>query len=223
MILYYLDLISQKTAWRAYSISQEVITIKGDIKSMFHQIQIPPRDRDKLRFLWWENGELSNALIDYQMCVHLFGTVCSPGCANIALKQTAVVFKDNLDQNTVDVINNCFCVVDCLASSTSVKEAERLFKEVSELLMKGGFKITKWLSNSREVIKTVSKSDRSTKLENLDLCSADLPKERALGLWWDAEKDALCFSVQVKTKPLTRRGILSVVNSIYDLLVLVHQ
>ena len=194
----------------------EVIAIEGDIKSMFHQIQIPPRDRDKLRFLWWENGELSNALIEYRMCVYLFGTVCSPSCANFALKQTAVDFKGNFDQNTIDVINNCFYVDDCLASSPSVKEAERLLKEVSELLMKGGFKITKWVSNNREVIRTLPKSDRSTNLQNLDLCSADLPKERALGLWWDAEKDTLCFRVQVKTKPLTRRGILSVVNSIYD-------
>ena len=30
----------------------EVIAIEGDIKSMFHQIQISPCDRDKLRFLW---------------------------------------------------------------------------------------------------------------------------------------------------------------------------
>ena len=194
----------------------EVIAIEGDIKSMFHQIQIPPRDRDKLRFLWWENGELSNALIEYRMCVYLFGTVCSPSCANFALKQTAVDFKGNFDHNAVDVINNCFYVDDCLASSPFVKEAKRLLKEVSELLMKGGFKITKWVSNSREVIRTVPKSDRSTNLQNQDLCSADLPKERALGLWWDAEKDTLCFRVQVKTKPLTRRGILSVVNSIYD-------
>ena len=110
------------------------------------------------------------------MCVYLFGTVCSPGCANFALKQTAVDFKDNFDQNTVDVINNCFYVDDCLASSPSVKEAERLLKEVSELLMKGGFKITKWVSNSREVIKTVPKPDRFTKLQNLDLCSADSQK-----------------------------------------------
>ena len=150
------------------------------------------------------------------MCVYLFGTVCSPGCANFALKQTAVDFKDIFDQNTVNVINNCFYVDECLASSPSVKEAERLLKEVSELLMKGGFNITKWVSNSREVIKTVSKSDRSTKLQNLDLCSADLPKERALGLWWDAEKNTLRFRVQVKIKPLIHRGILSIVNSIYD-------
>ena len=90
--------------------------------------------------------------------------------------------KDHFDQNTVDVINNCFYVDYCLASSPFVAEAKRLLKEVSELLMKESFKITKWVSNSREVIKTMPKSDRSTKLQSLGLCSANFPKERALGL-----------------------------------------
>ena len=75
---------------------------------MLHQIQIPARYRDELRFLWWENGELSNALIEYRMCVYLFGAECSPGCANFRLKQTAVDFKDDFDQSTVDVITTAF-------------------------------------------------------------------------------------------------------------------
>ena len=33
---------------------RESIAIQGDIQSMFHQVQIPTNDRDKLRFLWWE-------------------------------------------------------------------------------------------------------------------------------------------------------------------------
>ena len=90
----------------------EVNTIEEDTKSMFPQIQISPRDRDKLRFLSWKNDELSNALIEYQMSVYLFGTVCSPGCASFALKQTVLDFKGNFDQNTVDVLDNCFYVDD---------------------------------------------------------------------------------------------------------------
>ena len=74
---------------------------------------------DKLRFLWWENGELSNALIKYRMCVYLFGSVCPPGYANLALKQTAVDSKDNFDQNTIDVINDCLYVDFNLADHAS--------------------------------------------------------------------------------------------------------
>ena len=48
-------------------------------------------------------------------------------------KQTAVDFKENFDQNTVEIFNNCFDVDDCLAFSLSVKEAKRLLKEVPNL------------------------------------------------------------------------------------------
>ena len=43
-----------------------------------------------------------------------------------------------------------------------------------------------------------------------------LPMERALGVQWDVEQDSFTFSILNKHKPLTRRGILSSVSSIYD-------
>ncbi|XP_065328140.1 uncharacterized protein LOC135933837 [Pelmatolapia mariae] len=50
----------------------------------------------------------------------------------------------------------------------------------------------------------------------LDLSRDQLPTERALGVQWDIEHDVFTFSIVNKDKPLTRRGILSNVSSIYD-------
>ncbi|XP_035997578.1 uncharacterized protein LOC118564254 [Fundulus heteroclitus] len=50
----------------------------------------------------------------------------------------------------------------------------------------------------------------------LDLSREQLPTERALGVQWDVEQDVFTFSIVNKHKPLTRRGILSIVSSIYD-------
>ena len=50
----------------------------------------------------------------------------------------------------------------------------------------------------------------------LDLNYDDLPIERALGVQWCVESDTFGFRIFVKDKPLTRRGILSSVSSIYD-------
>ncbi|XP_030227414.1 uncharacterized protein LOC115554725 isoform X3 [Gadus morhua] len=50
----------------------------------------------------------------------------------------------------------------------------------------------------------------------LDLSRDQLPMERALGVQWDVEQDSFTFSILNKHKPLTRRGILSSVSSIYD-------
>ena len=46
---------------------------------MFYQVQVPDNQRDFLRYLWWENNNLEDDLVDYEMCVHVFGGTSSPG------------------------------------------------------------------------------------------------------------------------------------------------
>ena len=48
-----------------------------------------------------------------------------------------------------------------------------------------------------------------------------LPIERTLGIMWCAESDTFQFRIVIQDRPLTRRGILSIVCSVYDLLRLV--
>lgn len=58
--------------------------------------------------------------------------------------------------------------------------------------------------------------ERSKGVKTLDLNYDDLPVERVLGVQWCVESDTFGFRIVVKEKPLTRRGILSTVSSIYD-------
>ena len=51
-------------------------------------------------------------------------------------------------------------------------------------------------------------------MKNLDFGHA--PIERALGVQWCVSSDTFGFSIIVKDRPATRRGILSVVSSVYD-------
>ena len=44
----------------------------------------------------------------------------------------------------------------------------------------------------------------------------ELPTERAMGLQWNAEADKFTFKICSKEKPLTRRGLLSIISSVYD-------
>ena len=43
-----------------------------------------------------------------------------------------------------------------------------------------------------------------------------MPSQRALGVKWNPASDTFGFKVKVKEKPPTRRGILSLVSSVYD-------
>ena len=51
---------------------------------------------------------------------------------------------------------------------------------------------------------------------NLDLLKDALPIQRAMGLQWDMESDRFIFDGVLKDKPTIRRGILSLVSSVYD-------
>ena len=64
---------------------------------MFNQFKVDTKHRDFLRFLWWDGGDYDARPTEYRICVHLFGAVSSPGCANVGLKQAATV-KRNLEQ-----------------------------------------------------------------------------------------------------------------------------
>ena len=86
----------------------------ADIESMFHQVRVPDRDSRFLRFLWWDDGDTTQEVQEYQMLVHLFGAISSPASANFAMQKTA---DDNTNCFPTEVINmvlrNVY-VDDCL-------------------------------------------------------------------------------------------------------------
>ena len=82
--------------------------------------------------------------------------------------------------------------------------------------MKGGFRLTKITSNSRRLLESISEEDRSKDTKGIDLSLDNLPVERALGVQWHIESDTFGFKITLKDKPLTRRGVLSTISSVYD-------
>jgi hypothetical protein len=192
---------------------QDTVAFMADVEAMFHQVRVRPTDCDALRFLWWPDGNLASPPEEYQMTVHLFGAASSPSCANFALKRVAKDHKAEFDDETIRTVNKNFYVDDCLKSVGSNEKAIRLANQLRNLLAMGGFRLTKWISNSEEVLKSLPESERAT-VKNLDLSEPHL--ERALGVHWNVTNDEFVFQISVKDKPPTRRGILSIVSSVYD-------
>ena len=186
----------------------------SDVEAMFHQVRVRPSDCDALRFLWWPDGNLDQPPEEFQMMVHLFGGASSPSCASFALRKTAEDNKAEFDPIAVGTVRRNFYVDDCLKSIDSDEKAIRLANQLRELLARGGFRLTKWVSNSREVINALPESERSSSVKDLDFAEPHL--ERALGVQWNVASDQFAFKISVKDKPATRRGILSVVSSVYD-------
>ena len=192
---------------------QELVALTSDIESMFHQVSVNKEDRDLLRFLWYANG-LDHPPMIHRMRVHLFGATSSPSCCNYALKKTADDHQLEYDPETIKTIKHNFYVDDCLKSVPNEDDAKMLVKELTDILHKGGFHLTKWVSNSQTVMEIITSEERAVTMKSLDYST--FPIERALGMKWDVRSDVFKFSVTIKDRPLTRRGVLSVMSSVYD-------
>ena len=153
------------------------------------------------------------------MEVHLFGATPSPSCSNFALRKTAEdEFPSNsrIPEEIIKTVERNFYVDDCLKSVKSSELAVSLVNDLCDLLAKGGFRFTKWQCNRPEVLQSIPEDERAQSMLNLDLLKDALPIQRALGLQWDMESDKFIFDgVLGKEKPTTRRGILSLVSSVY--------
>ena len=136
------------------------------------------------------------------MLVLIFGAKSSPCCANRALKQTADDNETKYSKFVADVVRRNFYVDDLLKSTVTVEQAIELALKLIALLQEGDFRLMKFLSNRR-----------------VDLDLDQLPINRTLGLSWDAETDEFYFTSISTDKPATKRGILSVMSSLFDPLV----
>ena len=195
---------------------QGEVAFTADVKSMFHQVKVPVDDRDFLRFLWWSDKDRKSEPDEYRMTVHLFGAVSSPSCANFALRKAAEDNVGKFSQEATDVIYKNFYVDDCLKSVRSEDEAKAIIQEVRAVCAAGGFHLTKFVANRNSALQDLPAPDCSQKPDvglDFDVCQTE---ERALGVRWKIDEDKLGFSMFRKDSPPTRRGILSVISSVYD-------
>lgn len=91
-----------------------------------------------------------------------------------------------------------------------------LISSVKKMCKKAGFNLHKFVSNKKEVLRSIPISDRADDLKNIDLDLDKLPMERALGVHWCIQSDTFQFRLMLKDRPCTRRGILSTISSIFD-------
>ena len=144
------------------------------------------------------------------MLVHPFGKVASPRIANWSIKKAA----GNAYPDAKFTINSNFYMDDFLKSMSNENDLVKLVREVISVLNSCGFRLNKFISNLTFVLESLPKTEISSKYVNLDLNS--LISEGTLGLIWDIENDTFTFKTVIKDLPDTKRGILSIVSSVFD-------
>ena len=157
---------------------EQPIAFCANTETMFYQVKVPQEQRSLLRYLWYKNGDLSIRPVTYQMTVHPFGCVWSPSCATFILQKTAKDQKEEFDSEIIEAVRRAFYVDDYLMSSQSEKDAINLARMLQNIILAGHFKLTKFASNSIEVLASIPEEKRVNEVNGIDLGSVTLPNER---------------------------------------------
>ena len=94
------------------------------------------------------------------MSVHIFGATDPPCCASYCLRRAAEDNRDAFTECTIETVLRHFYVDDMLKAVETEELAVQAARELMLLLAKSEFNLTKFMSNSGAVMKTVPVSKR---------------------------------------------------------------
>lgn len=170
---------------------------------MYRQIKISDEDKLYQKILWRFSPE--EPIKIYSLNTVTFGTSCAPYLAIRTLHQFAEDEQDNFPLASM-ILKRDFYVDDLLTGEQTLQEAGQLRDDLNNLLLKGGFNLRKWASNSTELCNDLSNEQKD---DYMSLNLSDMMK--TLGLYWDPKSDSILYMVGQNDldKIVTKRVILS--------------
>ncbi|XP_059056265.1 uncharacterized protein LOC131850114 [Achroia grisella] len=193
--------------WRYYP-----ICLVSDIVKMYRQIKVEKKHTNFQRLVWRDDPD--SDLKHLKLLRVTFGTACAPYLAVRCLHQVAYDDGANYPLATERVLNH-FYMDDMLTGCESVEEGKQIYKQMNELLQRGGFELQKWSSNSEELLKEISEENIALK-GNIQLNVDSIMK--ILGLTWNRSSDEFEYVVQLPQLkiPVTKRNVISDISRIFD-------
>ena len=112
-------------------------------------------------------------------------------------------------------LHHNFYVDDLLKSIEHLDPAKQLVKDIINMSKSGGFHLTKFISNKKELLLPIPEHQRRMGVKVQDL-TGHLFNEKALGICWNLREDIFSFRLKLEAGTLTKRVMLSMISSIYD-------
>ena len=198
---------------------EDKVGFVADVASMFHSFHVTPEHRDLLRFFWYEDNNPQKDLALYRARVHIFGNTCSPAIATIALRRAAdslletEVIEKSVKEKAHRYIYSSFYVDDGLGAASTPEEAVEVLSVAKDTLSQFNIRLHKIVASNSTVMNAFPESERG---EVTTVEFDNTSEHRTLGVVWDISSDSFTVKVDVKEKQFTKRGILSVINSVFD-------
>ena len=187
----------------------------ADVEKMFLQIKVDERDQDVLRYLWRDLKSDEPPRV-YKLQRLTFGVNCSPFLAIATVQSHAKKCSKEFPDASREVLSNMY-VDDCLSGADNVEATVKLQQSLDKMMERGGFNLTKWASNSREVLSHIAEQEQA-EASTPDFNASEPLK--ALGICWNTLTDCFLFSVSSSmlavSDPETKRSLLSIASRVFD-------
>ena len=195
------------------------VAVVGDLKKAFLQVRIREADRDALRF-HWRRGEHSDVEI-LRFTRALFGLAPSPFLLGGVIEFHLDTWEEHEPQVVAELRKSIY-VDDLLSGGATEQEASELKAKAIEIFNDATFTLHKWQSNEPQLEeRPVMLPEKEKTFAKQQLGESLAGGSSLLGLGWNKERDQIIVSFPEWEAPLTKRGVLCKLASIYDPLGLV--
>ncbi|XP_055584842.1 uncharacterized protein LOC129737707 [Uranotaenia lowii] len=188
----------------------------ADIAKMYRQVRVHTDDTGYQRIFWRENPK--HPLQVLELTTVTYGTASAPFPATRCLIQLADDEGDKFPKAANILRHDCY-VDDIMSGSDNIDEVIEIQRQLKAILLKGGFPVHKWCSNSTQLLEHIPVNEQETtkRYDEFDINEAI----KVLGVLWVPSTDQLliarCTSPTVNEKqPSTKRIVCSEIAKLFD-------
>ena len=177
------------------------------------QVKLSERDKDLHRYLW-RDFDVHAPVRIFRMQRLTFGVSSSPFLAISVTRRLARDFQYKYPKAADEIKSNMY-VDDYLGGAKDVESAIKKHIQLKDLMKEGGFELSKWTSNSTDVLNVIPDDDKVAVKED-GVKSEPL---KALGIVWSPQEDTFRFIVNNKidsNEVQTKRTLLSAISKVFD-------
>ena len=129
----------------------QAVMLRGELKQAFLQIRIREQDRDVLRFHWPKDRDLQKLEI-YRFARAIWGLNQSPFLLEGTIEKHLDACKEEFSRE-VEEIKRSKSVDDVFLGGETTEEVQHLKETSVEIFSRASFKLHKWHSNRKELVK----------------------------------------------------------------------